>query len=51
MESTEDDKGMGRMQRLLRVYEESANMYKERAENYKILWSVWRMIRVWGECG
>ncbi len=42
MESTEDDKGMGRMQRLLRVYEESADMYGESAENDKSMWSVWR---------
>jgi hypothetical protein len=35
MESTEDDKGMGRVQRLLRVYKESADMYGESAENDK----------------
>ncbi len=42
MESQEDDKGMGRVQRLLRVYEESAEKCGESAENDKSLWSVWR---------
>ena len=60
MESTEDDKGIGRVQRLLRVYKESADMYGESAEHDKSMGRVLedkkgvgrvcRLIRVWGEC-